>query len=279
MNQKAPYSLWQLFKYNNLALHQQFRKGSGKKIVLLHGLGGSGRYWLVPSKYLASNFEVLGYDLLGFGESPKPKPFSYNTWQQADALRKAMWNDHVWGKLNIVGHSLGALVALEFAKRYPQKVRSLTLCNVPILFNSSQIRAINSHYGEIIKNELQRKGIKKIRESEFVHKRIMPRYAKRQMQEHAFSEYDLANVSKYAYAQSLEHSIENQNSLENIEKLTMPVYIIRADKDRLVINSNIDKLATMIPNCRIIDVKSGHQYPVLLPKNFSNIISDLTQNN
>jgi len=271
-------SLFELLSNENLALYQQFRRGSGKKLILLHGLGGSGRYWTEPARYLTDDFQVISYDLLGFGESPHPEPFKYYTWQQADALRQAMWNDRIWGKTNVVGHSLGALVALEFAKRYPKKVNRLVLSNIPLIFNSEQVNTMHDRYTiftETIKNELQRKGLKTVRESKFVHKNIMPRYAKRQMQEQAFTNYDLKNLSQYAYAQSLKNSIENQNSLDNLEKLAMPVYIIRADKDRLVIKSNIDKLAEKIPNCKIIDVAGQHQYPVTHPKTFTGTLTKI----
>ncbi len=278
MNPSKPYSLLRLISHNNFALHRQFKLGNGKKLVLLHGLGGSGKYWTEPSRFLTNSFQVISYDLLGFGESPHPEPFKYYAWQQADALRQAMWNDHVWGKTNIVGHSLGALVALEFAKRYPKKVNRLVLSNIPLIYNSDQARTMQNRYAdfaETIKNELQRKGLKKVRESEFIHQKVMPHYAKRQMQEQAFTKYDQVHLSKYAYAQSLENSIENQTSIENLDSLSMPVYIIRADKDRLVIKSNIDKIAQKIPNCKIIDVAGKHQYPVLEAEKFSKELSKI----
>lgn len=273
-----PYTIPQLIFNKNLSLNMQFRSGAGKKVVLLHGLGGSGRYWSTASKYLANKYQLNSYDLLGFGESPHPKPYDYFTWQQADALRQAMWRDHLWGKIDIVGHSLGALTALSFAKRYPNKVKTLVLCNIPIILKPEQAKLIGSHYSDIsnlVKNELQRRGLKRLRKSKFVHKNIMPRYAKHQMQELAITEYDLSHLSQYAYAQSLKNSIENQTSLENLENVSMPVYIIRANKDRLVIKGNIDKLAKNISNCKIIDVDGTHQYPVLEPEDFAERLAQI----
>lgn len=279
MSPTATYSVFNLLLKKNLALHRQLRFGTGKKIVFLHGLGGSGRYWSEPAKILAQhNFEVISYDLLGFGESPHPEPFGYYAWQQADALRQAMWNDHLWGKVDIVGHSLGAIVALEFAKRYPKKVNRLVLCNIPIIFSSDQTKQIgdgSSDFSRMVKNELQRRGIKKLRQSKFAHKNIMPRYAKRQMQELAFTDYDLANLSEYAYGQSLEHAIENQTAIEDLSSVENPTYIIRANKDRLVIKNNVELFAKRINNCEIIDVEGTHQYPVMQPSSFSKMLTQI----
>ena len=270
-----PYNIFDLLPKEQHAMHLQFRFGFGKKLVLLHGLGSSGRYWNEPSKLLAEKFQVYSFDLLGFGESPRPAPFSYAQWQQADALRQAMWSEHIWGKVNLVGHSLGALVALEFAKRYPKKVRSLVLSNIPIILSNADATTIEKRYTDIagdIKNELQRKTLKTVRTSKFVKHKVMPRYADKKRKEGVFKNYDLEHLSHYAYTQSIKHSIENQEILEGLETVQCPVYIIRADKDRAVIKRNIDQMADALQNAEIIDVEGTHQFPVLEKEKFANTV-------
>lgn len=256
-------------------MHMQFRFGFGKKLVLLHGLGSSGRYWNEPSKLLAKKFQVISFDLLGFGESPRPAPFSYALWQQADALRQAMWNEHIWGKVNLVGHSLGALVVLEFAKRYPRKVNSLVLSNIPVILSTSDARIIEKRYEDIasdIKNELQRQTLKTVRTSKFIKHKVMPRYAAKKHKEGVFNSYDLEHLSRYAYTQSIKHSIENQQVLDGLEAIHCPVVIIRTNKDRAVIKRNIDKLALALPNSKIVDAEGTHQFPALDPVKFSSLV-------
>lgn len=270
-----PYNIFDLLPKQHYAMHMQFRFGFGKKIVLLHGLGASGRYWNEPSKLLIRQFQVISFDLLGFGESPRPAPFSYTQWQQADALRQALWNEHIWSKVNIVGHSLGALIALEFAKRYPKKVRSLVLSNIPVILKAHDAVTLKKRYADIaddIKNELQRKTLKTVRTSKFVKLKVMPRYADKKRREGVFKNYDLEHLSKYAYTQSIKHAIENQRVLDGLESVNMPVLIIRTDKDRAVIKRNIDKLAASMPNAKILDTKGTHQFPVLNPAEFAKII-------
>ncbi len=270
-----PYNIFDLLPKQQYAMHMQFRFGFGKKLILLHGLGASGRYWNEPSKLLAKRFQVVSFDLLGFGESPRPAPFSYAQWQQADALRQALWNEHIWGKVNIVGHSLGALVALEFAKRYPKKVRSLVLSNIPVILSVHDAVTIEKRYADIaddIKNELQRKTLKTVRTSKFVKHKVMPRYADKKRKEGVFKNYDLEHLSSYAYTQSIKHSIENQRVLDGLENLNVPTTIIRTDKDRAVIKSNIDKLVASMPNAKIFDTKGTHQFPALEAEKFTSIV-------
>lgn len=270
-----PYNIFDCLPKDKHAMHMQFRFGFGKKLVLLHGLGASGRYWNEPAKQLFNKYQVYSFDLLGFGESPRPAPFSYALWQQADALRQAMWNEHIWGKVNLVGHSLGALVALEFAKRYPKKVNKLVLSNIPIILSKADATIIEKRYADIaedIKNELQRKTLKTVRTSKFIKQKVMPRYADKKRKEGVFKNYDLEHLSRYAYTQSIKHSIENQQVLYGLEAVQCPVYIIRADKDRAVIKRNIEKLADALPNARIIETEGTHQFPALNPKEFAKIM-------
>lgn len=270
-----PYNVFDLLPKEKPAMHMQFRFGFGKKLILLHGLGSSGRYWNEPSKLLATKYQIISFDLLGFGGSPQPAPFSYAQWQQADALRQALWSEHIWGRVNIVGHSLGALVALEFAKRYPKKVDKLILSNVPVILNKNDARTIEKRYEDIvsdIKNELQRKTLKTVRHSKLIRHKVLPRYAEKKRKEGVFKDYDLTHLSRYAYTQSIKHSIENQQILEGLEVVKCPVIIIRTNKDRAVIKRNIDKLADALPNAKIVDVEGTHQFPALNPTEFSKII-------
>jgi pimeloyl-ACP methyl ester carboxylesterase len=93
--------------------------GSGEAVVLIHGLAGSRRWWspLVPA--LAARRRVYALDL------PRPSrakpPRSWSTWL-------AHWLD-VAGleRADVVGHSLGGIVAAEFAAAYPERVQRLGL--------------------------------------------------------------------------------------------------------------------------------------------------------
>lgn len=272
MNPNPPYNIFDLLPKEHLAMHQQFRVGFGKKVVLLHGLGSSGRYWNEPSNHLLNKYQLISYDLLGFGESEKPAPYSYYLWQQADALRQAMWIDHMWGKVNLVGHSLGALVALEFAKRYPKKVNKLVLCNIPLILSKKQASTIKERYSDVadnIRNELHRKSLKTIRHSKLVQEKLMPHYAERKKEEGVFKNYDLEHLSRYAYLQSIKHSIENYAGLEGLEGVQAETFVIAADKDRAVIKSNTNKLINALPKAKLIEVAGTHQFPVLQPKEFA----------
>ena len=277
MNTAKPYKFYNLISKGKPSLNQQFEFGFGKKIVFLHGLGSSGRYWCETSRLLAGHYRTFSFDLLGFGESPKPSELDYFLWQQADALRQGLWDRRIWGRVNIVGHSLGGLVALEFAKRYPKKVSCLVLSNIPVILQRSEHQRVEKNYAmiyELLKNELHRKGLKTVRSSKVIQHKILPRYATTKLAQKVFSDYDLDHISRYAYNQSIKNSIESQQTMQGLDKIKAPVYIVRASKDRAVIKGNVSKLASHVANSKIIDVVGGHQYPIQHAGGFAKIIID-----
>jgi cis-3-alkyl-4-acyloxetan-2-one decarboxylase len=75
---------------------------------------------------------VIVVDLLGFGDSPKPDWATYDARTQAQSLAKTLLGLGLTQRVVLVGHSMGSLVAVEFAKRYPALVKALVLCSPPL---------------------------------------------------------------------------------------------------------------------------------------------------
>jgi len=94
-------------------------------IVLVHGLGLSGRYMVPLARRLKANFQVYVPDLPGFGWSGKERP-AMTVQQQAQALER--WMDGMGIKrASLLGNSLGSQVAVEIAVRNPSRVEKLVL--------------------------------------------------------------------------------------------------------------------------------------------------------
>jgi pimeloyl-ACP methyl ester carboxylesterase len=105
--------------------------GQGPPTVLLHGLLGSNRYWGGGFDRLADNGLLLAPDLLGFGASPRPVS-GYGPEEHGHALMSSLRTINVSGKLLLVGHSLGALIAIWMAGRYPDQVRGVVAFAPPL---------------------------------------------------------------------------------------------------------------------------------------------------
>ena len=101
------------------------RAGWGPVIVLVHGITGSSMTWEHVIEPLAENYTVVAPDLLGHGESAKPRG-DYSLGAYASGIRDliaAIGHD----RATVVGHSLGGGVAMQMAYQFPERVERLVL--------------------------------------------------------------------------------------------------------------------------------------------------------
>ena len=101
-----------------------FNKKSSIPVVFIHGVGLDHQMWDKQIDYF-SEFSILTYDLLGHGKTPfnkeklNLKDFSNQLLELLDHLKIET--------INLVGFSLGSLIALDFSSRFQNKVEKLIL--------------------------------------------------------------------------------------------------------------------------------------------------------
>src|SRR2546421_11119981 len=101
------------------------RAGWGPVVVLIHGITGSSLTWEEVIEPLAEHYTVVAPDLLGHGESAKPRG-DYSLGAYASGVRdllQAIGHD----RATVVGHSLGGGVAMQFAYQFPERCERLVL--------------------------------------------------------------------------------------------------------------------------------------------------------
>jgi pimeloyl-ACP methyl ester carboxylesterase len=99
--------------------------GSGPALLLLHGLGCDHTTWQPVIGALARRYTVIAPDLLGHGQSAKPRA-DYSVGGYANAMRDLLT---VLGidKVTVVGHSFGGGVAMQFAYQFPERTERMVL--------------------------------------------------------------------------------------------------------------------------------------------------------
>ncbi|MFY9477745.1 MAG: alpha/beta hydrolase [Aquabacterium sp.] len=101
--------------------------GQGTPLVFIHGVGMAQEVWAPQVIGFCRQHTVVTYDMLGHGRSPLP-PEAPTLGDYAEQLRRLL--DQLGLKrAHIVGHSMGALVALEFALRAPERCLSVAALN------------------------------------------------------------------------------------------------------------------------------------------------------
>ncbi|HEX3907408.1 MAG TPA: alpha/beta hydrolase [Mycobacteriales bacterium] len=113
----------------SLVIHghkRAFRQvGDGSALLLVHGIGDSSRTWLPVIPGLARDHLVIAPDLLGHGESAKPRA-DYAVGAYACGMRDLLDMLRV-ERVTIIGHSLGGGVAAQFAYQFPDRCERVIL--------------------------------------------------------------------------------------------------------------------------------------------------------
>jgi len=111
----------------NLHGHRVFFRsaGTGPVVVLVHGITSTSATWAKVVPYLAERFTVIAPDLLGHGESAKPRG-DYSLGAYASGIRDLLFAlGHE--RATFVGHSLGGGVAMQLAYQFPEHCERLVL--------------------------------------------------------------------------------------------------------------------------------------------------------
>jgi pimeloyl-ACP methyl ester carboxylesterase len=99
--------------------------GSGPAVLLIHGIGDNSTTWEAVQAKLAQRFTVIAVDLLGHGQSDKPRA-DYSVAAYANGMRDLLSVLDI-ERVTVIGHSLGGGVAMQFAYQFPQLVERLVL--------------------------------------------------------------------------------------------------------------------------------------------------------
>ncbi len=101
--------------------------GSGKPLLILHGLFGSLDNWHTLSRKWAEDFHVFALDLRNHGKSPHDDQFNYEV-MAADV--KEFITDHLHEPVMMLGHSMGGKVAMQVALEHPELVSHLLVADM-----------------------------------------------------------------------------------------------------------------------------------------------------
>ena len=126
-------------------------EGKGEPLLLIAGGPGSAHYFHPYFSILADSYRVIYFDAFGRGKSERAKSPKEYTFERdvndIEGLRKALG----LGKINILGHSYGGMVAQAYALKYPDSVKRLILADT--LFSGEMWQANNDSSNHELRNQ------------------------------------------------------------------------------------------------------------------------------
>lgn len=213
-------------------------------VVFLHGMGNSGESWDKVRAKLPDDIKVITIDLLGFGSSAKPVWAKYDVCTQARSVIVTFIKLRLSGKVILVGHSLGALVAIEVAKRYPVVIQSLILCGPPLYdIEKDKVRIIANAFSQIQRSP---DGFIRMVAIAKKYKILKPTFV-----------VDQQNI--HAYVGTLRASILTQTSLQDVCNLKKRITLIHGTLDPWVKKRNLVFVTKYNNRATLRTTKSGHE--------------------
>ncbi|MFZ9011582.1 MAG: alpha/beta fold hydrolase [Anaerohalosphaeraceae bacterium] len=127
---KTPETQSHTADYDGHKVHYQIAGSGSKTIVFIHGWSCDTEFWKYQTPALTEDYRVILIDLPGHGKSDAPE-MDYTMKAFADAV-KAVLDDSSTEKAVLAGHSMGFVVAWQFAIKYP--ANTVGICSVDGFF-------------------------------------------------------------------------------------------------------------------------------------------------
>jgi pimeloyl-ACP methyl ester carboxylesterase len=250
--------------------------GAGTPLVLLHGIGGCWQHWLSNLPRLAVERRVIALDFPGFGASPLPRSGRITMDLYARVVDD-LCEQLGLGPVTLVGNSMGGLVALKAAQRFPARVEKMLLAapagvsihrfnrSLPLL---AKLIALQSP-------ELQRT-IAKVRNTKPAHPLAIavaqPGAFERGLLRAVFSP-SIGSTKGFAQvaANLAELSLRRQ-LLAGIHSITIPTLIVWGLGDQILPVADADELAQLLGGAPVVILDgTGHMPQLERPREFNRL--------
>jgi len=251
------------------------KEGHGKNVLCLHGQTANCRCWDAIVPVLAPAQRVLAMDLRGRGLSDKPSTGYSLQYHSRDIFR--LLEDLDLKKVVLMGHSLGAYIALAFAANYPDLTEKIVLIDGGGELTRDQWDSVML----AIKSSLDRLGqvfpsfeayVENLKQAPVLQPwtREIEEYFRYE------SEHVNGGVRSRIHADHIQEEIRNllqEVPSEYYSKVICPVLILRAtdgvlSPDDLVLpETAVERMVSEIPDARRVDLKGTNHYSILLQPN------------
>lgn len=237
--------------------------GEGPPLLLIHGLGSSGRDWEQQIEAFSDHFQVIVYDARGHGKSEKPPgPYSVPLFAKdcAELLNVLGFN-----QVHVVGISMGAMIALQLAVDYPELVQDMVIINTgPDLVVRSTKDLILLWQRLIIVKLL---GMRKM--GEVLSKRLFPKPDQEALRD-IFVERWAENDPR-AYNLTLK-GLVGWSVVEKLSSISCPTLVVAAYQDYTPLEAKTT-IVDQIPNAQLVVMEDAHHAaPMEYPDQFNQIL-------
>lgn len=237
--------------------------GDGELLIFLHGIGGNRTNWHDQLPAFAAHFHAVALDARGYGDSDDYEgPLEFKTYAD-DVVRVA---DHFGAeRVHLVGLSMGGRISMDFAVRYPDRVKTLTLCDTHKGFagfpKEKQEEFIRLRKEPLV-NGKEPKDIAEPVARTLIGPNASPEAFRRLVE-------SMGRLHKASYIKSIEASVR-QDRLSGIAQIKAPTHVVVGGADRLTPPTMAREIADEIPGAALTVIDdAGHLVNIEKPEAFN----------
>lgn len=222
-------------------------------VIFLHGIAATSEGWQRSIQQIVKNHELdnvrlITFDLLGFGRSLHANWLDYDYLEYDLALDKALRRLKLHTPIVLIGHSMGALIAADYAANFKHHhdISNVILVSPPLLMSEELAKLPDKIYTKSYSS------LHRLAEEEPAID-VIARLIQR------FSSFRSNYLKTRAFDHSMHNIILNPHNFKTFTKLRTPTLIIHGSFDPLVMKSNLTKAAKANPEyVRFVSVISHH---------------------
>jgi pimeloyl-ACP methyl ester carboxylesterase len=252
-------------------LHSTMR-GQGPVVVLLHGFLSSSEYWKQLASISEADHTVVTLDLLGFGMSPKPRKSRYDYDAHIASIQATLTHLGVSGPFKLVGHSMGSLIALRYARMHEERVEQLVLVNMPVMLGKHQVReeihatSFAHKYGLTPYTHRLIWGTFKM----LFRLRLLSRSTVRRLKQNTY----FFQHSPLSRIRSFQKIIAEARADIDLNRIRVQTLVLAGIDDRKVYLQNLLHNISLSPTVAIETVPTGHHIPCAMPELLAGKLSE-----
>ena len=238
--------------------------GSESPLVLIHGFSLDHRMWQDQVTVFAKSYQVIRYDVRGFGRSKLPTDEGYSCPDDLKALL-----DHLGiGHASILGLSMGGEIAIDFALAYPGMVDALVLVDASP--GGYQSKEFGASLAQIL-SRIPEYGIQGAKKAWMNHELFVPAMA-----EPGVAERLRQMISDYSGWHLVNRDPERKPAPPAIHRLatiSSPTLVIVGQRDISDFQDIADLLAQTIPDAQKVVLPGvGHMSNMEAPDEFNRVV-------
>lgn len=233
-----------------------------RTVLLLHGNTANAWWWEPVARVIAAEYRLLALDQRGHGDSQWARPAAYSPIDYANDIARFVAHAAANAeKPVVVGHSMGGINVLAFARAHPDSARGAIAIDVPVTSTRGRDR-----YLERLKS-LPVVTYPDLATAKARFRLIPKEGAVAADVLHEIAEKSLARTDEGRWTLKFDRECffggDGMVVLEVIKQITIPMMLVRAEHSRIMTAEGLEHARAANPNARQVTIADAHHHVIL----------------